>query len=108
MAPVDVVLASSQRLLIRGSAGSGKTTLLQWIAVKAATKSFEGPLTHWNDMLPFYVRLRQYVRSDLPRPELFIEFSAPAIADTMPKGWVHTALRSGRALVLVDGVDELS
>jgi len=41
MAPVDVVLASSQRLLIRGPAGSGKTTLLQWIAFKAATKSFE-------------------------------------------------------------------
>jgi len=107
-ASVDAVLASSQRLLIRGSAGSGKTTLLKWIAVKAATKSFEEPLTHWNDMLPFYIRLRQYGPSGLPRPEMFIEFSAPAIADTMPKGWVHNALRSGRALVLVDGVDELS
>src|SRR6266568_6021633 len=105
---VDAVLVNSDRLLIRGPAGSGKTTLLQWIAVKAATKSFEGPLVHWNDMLPFYIRLRQFARSDLPRPELFIEYSAPAIAGTMPKGWVHTALRSGRALVLVDGVDERS
>src|SRR5712692_3797655 len=37
---VDTVLATSHHLLIRGLAGSGKTTLLQWIAVKAARKSF--------------------------------------------------------------------
>jgi predicted NACHT family NTPase len=30
------------------------------------------------------------------------------IADTMPRGWVHTILRSGQAVVLVDGVDEVS
>jgi RecG-like helicase len=53
--PADTVLSSSRRLLIRGPAGSGKTTLLQWVAVKAATKSFEGVLSNWNGFIPFYM-----------------------------------------------------
>jgi len=104
---VDTALADAHRLLIRGQAGSGKTTLIQWIAVKAATKSFEGPLSHWNGGLPFYIRLRHYVQSGLPRPEAFPGFVTPAIADTMPKGWVHAVLKSERAIVLIDGVDEI-
>jgi len=104
---VDATLANSDRLLIRGPAGSGKTTLLQWIAVKAATKSFEGQLANWNGRVPFYIRLRRYVQSGLPGPESFPDFAAPAIARTMPEKWVHTILKSGRAIVLVDGVDEI-
>src|SRR2546423_14498336 len=54
------------------------------------------------------MRLSHYVQTTLPRPEAFPAFAAPAIADTMPKGWVHAVLKSGRALVLIDGVDEVS
>ena len=106
--PVDKALATSSRMLIRGLAGSGKTTLLQWIAVRAATKSFEDQLVSWNNKLPFYIRLRQFSQGNLPGPEMFPGLVAPIIADTMPKGWVHHALREGRALVLVDGVDEIA
>ena len=51
---VDTALSSSKRLLIKGPAGSGKTTLLQWIAVKAAVKTFEGSLVNriWYEMIP--------------------------------------------------------
>ncbi len=104
---VNVALARSHRLLIRGVAGSGKTTLLQWIAVRAATKTFEGELADWNTYLPFFLRLRHYVQARLPRPEAFPEVAASLIVGTMPSGWVHTALKSGRALVLVDGIDEV-
>ena len=106
--PVDSALASSRRLLIRGLAGSGKTTLLQWIAVKAATKSFDGRLSEWNDAIPFYIRLRHYAHSKLPGPEAFLDFAAPIIAGTMPERWIHTILGSGRAIILIDGVDEVS
>ncbi len=106
--PVETVLASSKRLLIQGMAGSGKTTLLQWIAVRAATNSFEGELAKWNGKLPFYIRLRQYANAKLPRPKDFPEFAASAIFDTMPERWIHEILKAGRAIVLVDGVDEVS
>lgn len=104
---VDTTLTSARRLLIRGVAGSGKTTLLQWVAVKAASRSFEAHLSEWNDTVPFYIRLRQCVLSGLPKPEAFPELVAPAIANTMPRGWVHMILELGRAIVLVDGLDEV-
>src|SRR6266567_122199 len=104
---VDRALASSQRLLIHGTAGSGKTTLLQWIAVRSATRSFEGSLSAWNNTLPFYIALRSTVQSELPRPEEFPRLVSPIIVDLMPKGWVHAQLTSGRAIVLVDGLDEV-
>ncbi len=44
--------------------------------------------------------------SGLPPPELFPTLLAGPIAGKMPKGWVHRCLESGRAIVLVDGVDE--
>ena len=106
--PVETALASKHRLLIRGLAGSGKTTLLQWVAVRAATRSFEGQLMNWNNCIPFFIRLRHYSQARLPKPEEFIDYTAPAIAGTMPEQWVHNILRSGQAIVLVDGVDEVS
>lgn len=104
---IDKIMKGSYRLLIQGPAGSGKTTLLQWIAIKAATKSFDEALADWNKCLPFFIRLRQCMQSGLPRPEEFPQLITPAIAGTMPRGWVHTVLKEGRAVVLVDGVDEV-
>src|SRR5437588_6306482 len=104
---VETVLRHSHRLLIRGMAGSGKTTLLRWIAVNSAAQSFKEPLTNWNKVLPFYVSLRYCVDSGLPGPEDFPKLITPAIADTMPKRWVHIALELGHAIILVDGLDEV-
>ena len=104
---VEAALEKSHRLLIRGMAGSGKTTLLQWIAVNSALQSFKGPLAKWNKTLPFYINLRFYVESGLPGPEDFPNYISSAIADTMPRGWVHTELKSGYAIVLIDGLDEV-
>ncbi|HLG79217.1 MAG TPA: NACHT domain-containing protein, partial [Ktedonobacteraceae bacterium] len=107
------VLAESPYLLLRGDAGSGKTTLMQWIAVQSASKTCSPVLATWNDTIPFFIRLRQHVRLDQdgeprwPAPESFPGLVAPAIAGAMPPGWVHRQLQEGRALVLVDGIDEV-
>lgn len=104
---IEEALGSTQRAFIRGEAGSGKTTLLQWLAVRCARNGFDGPLQEWNGFVPFLIRLRRYSGEELPRPEEFLYDVGGPIAHTMPMEWVHDLLRTGRALVLVDGVDEL-
>jgi hypothetical protein len=104
---VDEALAAWPRTLVRGEAGSGKTTLLQWLAVRSARRSFDGALASWNNTVPFFIQLRRYAGRDLPAPEAFLEHTARSIAAEMPDEWVHQQLAAGRALVLVDGLDEL-
>jgi hypothetical protein len=111
---VDEALKNTQSALIIGDAGSGKTTLLQWIAVQAAKHTLPESLHEWNMLVPFYVRLRQHVAgSDVvepkwPMPEELVRQVAPTIAGEMPSPkWAHQLLKSGRAVVLVDGIDEV-
>jgi hypothetical protein len=107
---VDQHLADRARVLLAGEAGSGKTTLLQWLAVRAATRSFEGPLSSWNELAPFYVRLRDYADlnrpRDFPKPADLVAHFAPNVVGLMPGKWANQALAKG-ALLLVDGIDEL-
>jgi hypothetical protein len=105
--PADEALAGSARWIVRGPAGSGKTTLLKWVAVQSASRSFQGDLAEWNNSVPFFIRLRQCVESGLSAPEGFPQLVAPSVSGEMPDGWVHEQLRSGRAIVLIDGVDEV-
>ena len=103
---VEDALAGSSRMLLRGAPGCGKTTLLQWLAVTAARGAFQGELAPWNGLVPFLVRLRDYADEPLPTPAQLVQ--APMIAELMPPAWVHRVLSSGRALLLVDGVDEVA
>ncbi|MEV0089919.1 NACHT domain-containing protein [Streptomyces sp. NPDC050738] len=83
------------RVLLRGDAGSGKTTLVQWLAI-----------TSDQNRIPFVLPLRTLIRTDaLPTPDRFL--SAVGCPHTPPDGWSERVLRSGRALVMVDGLDEI-
>ncbi|MCI4080795.1 NACHT domain-containing protein [Streptomyces sp. MMS21 TC-5] len=98
----EQALASADRVLLRGPAGSGKSTLVQWLALNAARRS-NGP---WSACVPFVLRLRSFTASgDLPLPEDFLR--AGGVPLSAPPGWVEDHMLSGRALVLVDGVDEV-
>lgn len=57
--------------------------------------------------MPFFIPLRRYAVEGLPSPEKFPATVGKHIIDEMPKGWVHGHLRSGRGLMLIDGLDEL-
>lgn len=103
----ESVLSRTRRALVIGQAGSGKTTLLQWLAVRSALGDFGGSLTGWNDTVPFFIPLRRYVNRALPAPEELPLAVGRNLAHEMPNGWVHGLLRDGRALVLLDGVDEM-
>jgi Leucine-rich repeat (LRR) protein len=105
---VDEILASSRRTLVRGEAGSGKTTLLRWLAVRAAQQSFTGPRNSWNTLVPVLVPLRFFAsREKLPTVEEFLQPAGTITAEAAPRRWIADAMRAGRALVLIDGLDEL-
>ncbi len=104
---VEDTLVAFPRIMLHGRAGSGKTTVLQWLAVRAARADFTAKLAAFSGYVPFYIRLREYVKRGLPQPEDFISGIAPMLAAEFPRGWVRDQLRSGRSLVLIDGVDEL-
>ncbi|MEV6524171.1 NACHT domain-containing protein [Longispora sp. NPDC051575] len=107
-ARAEDALAASRRLFVRGQAGIGKTTLLQWIAVHSARRGFSAELQDWRDTVPFFLPLRRYAAQPLPRPEEFIADIGGHILEEMPARWTHRQLREGRAIVLIDGVDELA
>ncbi|HET6706848.1 NACHT domain-containing protein [Amycolatopsis sp.] len=100
------MLPRTSRILLRGEAGSGKTTLLQWLAVQCASRQLQN-VDGWDNLEPFLVRLRRFSHSPLPAPERFLDEVGRHIADEMPPGWVQRHLRRGRAVVLVDGLDEV-
>jgi Leucine-rich repeat (LRR) protein len=104
---VETGLSGASRVLLRGEAGSGKTTLLRWLAVTAARGAFSGELADWNGLTPVLVKLREYSGRTPPAPDAMLDGVAGPLTGIMPKGWVERQLDSGRALLLIDGVDEL-
>ncbi|MFB6825168.1 NACHT domain-containing protein [Streptomyces virginiae] len=98
--PADRLLDEHARVLLRGEAGSGKTTLIQWLAVSAARDPGTGTV-------PYVLPLRTLTRHGerLPAPREFLAGSP--LAGEAPEGWEGRVLRDGRALLLVDGIDEI-
>ena len=98
--PVSEVLAKQQRVLIVGAPGSGKTTLVGYLAANLAADQGAAEVKLPGRRLPLVLPVRA-----LSRPTM----TATAIANHLDtdETTVEAALAEGRAVVLLDGVDEV-
>ncbi|MBP2324951.1 putative ATPase [Kibdelosporangium banguiense] len=102
--PVNAI-TDARRVLLLGGAGAGKTTFLNWMAYVAATRGQEGP---WRDVVPFFLSLRHFPSARMPqRPEELLATVAPTLTGGKLAEWVDELFTKGRAMLLVDGLDEL-
>jgi predicted NACHT family NTPase len=106
--PVPGLLAVSRysKLMLLGKPGAGKTTFLQWVAIKCDLGEFQ------LDRVPIFIRLKDFAedtRRDDSKFKLLNyisqEFSDCGIAD---KSVIEMILTKGKALILLDGLDEVS
>lgn len=109
------LLASNPRLALLGAPGCGKSTVLKRIAMGYSSeevRELEGELLPEADCVPLFVRCRQLDGlARQPFREILSAIAARAeIADEQGAfdALVDEALHSGRALVLIDGLDEIA
>ncbi|PHQ53097.1 hypothetical protein BLA24_03575 [Streptomyces cinnamoneus] len=105
---IEDLLGPRPRTVLRGEAGAGKTTLVWWLASHAAHRTLPEELSTLNGLVPFVIPMRSLAARGLTAPTpAQLPVIAPLQVDTSPDGWAGRVLEAGRALLLVDGLDEL-
>jgi HEAT repeat protein/energy-coupling factor transporter ATP-binding protein EcfA2 len=100
----------SKKVILLGAPGSGKTTLMSYFSVIIAQDKAESlGLNPEVDWLPILIRMRDYVRKDdLSILEYYRHFCQNSLSiASLPEGFFEHWLQDGRALILLDGLDEV-
>jgi hypothetical protein len=90
------VFARQQRIVIYGKPGAGKTTFLKHCAIKCSAGDFRP------ELVPVFVTLKHFAEHE----------GSPSLLAYIQRQWsgnpnTETVLREGRALILLDGLDEV-
>ena len=91
---------SHDKLLILGKPGAGKTTFLKWLAIQCNSSQF-------GNVVPIFVMLKEFAEAkEQPTLLEYIsgQFRECGVEDSQS---VETMLNRGRALILLDGLDEV-
>lgn len=92
------VARTAHRLYILGTPGSGKSTFLKHIAIAAAMRS--------TTLLPVFISMKDWSESNMPFLDFACrEFDVCGFPDAAPV--ISALLESGKALLLLDGLDEV-
>ncbi|MFC8824864.1 HEAT repeat domain-containing protein [Streptomyces sp. NPDC057137] len=111
--PADVleVVADPQvkRVVLLGDPGAGKSTLARYLALALTGPEPEGPLAALKGWLPQVIELRLYAEERWRERtfEDFLKHLHVTEGMSVPAPVLQDRLRSGKALVVFDGLDEL-
>lgn len=100
--PGQKAVEENPALMVLGKPGSGKTTFLKYLSVACTSSRFMG------DRVPIFVTLKEFAEAPGELGLLaFIAGQWDSCGIAEPESAVRRCLAAGRALVLLDGLDEV-
>lgn len=100
---------SAKRLVLLGNPGAGKSTLSRYLTLALTGSTPPEPLSQLADRLPLIIELRRYAEVEWRERtfEDFLSHLSTMEQLSVPRRVLEACLRSGRAVVIFDGLDEL-